>query len=401
MRVQDRLGTGLADLLGAARDVAPDQARAAFGLVSAMVSRPRGLGVSGIVQARGAVDVPRLGLSVEIRRLDDDRSTDSATFWEPEPIVTASDTAEVAAGKAALGSTERILAVLAPAARWAAVRLVVQSVFPRGARTDEQGLDRLLGGMLLAQSVDAFSGHAGLFRQRAVDDLLAAADSLAGSPLHLAALADTLDRLAASTRSDGLLYQQAHRQYARAVESLANAKPPMRELLQRYRVREATSWLDSGLPGPSQRARNWLRHAPPCFCGDASAIDLYDAACLFALAARSPAADGNLRSSDVRSIKSDVGTASGDLAAAVLDRSFLHQAGDLLLRAFEQDEVGGRLYTLALSDRQLLPLREWMMQVPRRPIPADHERWLTHLSSTCATVEGIESPRRTSAEGEN
>jgi len=350
-RVQDRLGTGLAELLGAAREVAPDRARAAFELLSAMVSQPRGLAVSGILQGRGAVGTPRFGVSIEVRRLADDRSTDSATFWEPEPIVTASEAASLGsgAGQAAPGSAERALALLAPAARWAAVRLVVQSVFPHGARADEQGLDRLLSGMLLAQSVDAFPGQEALFRQAAADDLLEAAESLAGLPLHLAALADTLDRLAASARPDTTLYQVAHRQYARAVDSLSRTTPPMPALLERYRVREATSWLDSGLDGPGQRARAWLRDAPPQLPDDAPAPNLYDAACLYALAAAPHGVVG--------------GEGGADAGGAEVDPFFLHRPGELLLQALTADMADGRLRARALSDSQLATLRPWLVQV--------------------------------------
>jgi hypothetical protein len=112
-----------------------------------------------------------------------------------------------------------------------------------------------------------------------------AAERLPEAPLPLAALADTLDRLAAASPDrSATLYAQAHQQYARAVAAMERQQPPQPALIARYRVREATSWLASGGDEPRHRALERLagQRLP---AEDTAAADLYDAACLYALAA--------------------------------------------------------------------------------------------------------------------
>jgi hypothetical protein len=217
-------------------------------------------------------------VSLDVLQVDGNRSLASQTFWE-------SADAPPPAEAGALSPNERIIELLRPAARWAAIRLVVQSVFPRGARGEEAGLDRLLSGVLYAQSAAGFAGHAEAFRRRAAEELVEAAERLPEAPLPLAALADTLDRLAAASPDrSATLYAQAHQQYARALAAMERQQPPQPALIARYRVREATSWLASGGDEPRHRALERLagQRLP---AEDTAAADLYDAACLYALAA--------------------------------------------------------------------------------------------------------------------
>ena len=178
-----------------------------------------------------------------------------------------------------------MLALLAPAARWTAIQLTVRAVFPRIPRGQEQGLDRLLSGMLLAQSVPAFPAHAAHLRRLAVDHLLAAASSPGERGYRLAALADAFDRLAAVPPADRALYEHAHREYARALTVLQRA-PAVPSLVERYRIRQAICWLDSGIPDACADAFAWLGQHPDVVGEGAAAETRYDAACLFALAAR-------------------------------------------------------------------------------------------------------------------
>jgi hypothetical protein len=313
-RVQQRLDDSLGELVSVAREVAPAPARPAIQLLSALVGQPRGLVVAGIIQSRGRVDAARLGISLDVLHVDGNRSLSSQTFWEP-------------AVPDALAAGERVIALLVPAARWVAIRLVVQSVFPRGARGAEQGLDHLLSGVLYAQSADAFGEHAQVFRRRAAEELEQAAELLPSAPLPLAALADTLDRLAAASPDrSASLYEQAHAQYERAL----GAMPADDRLAATYQIRQATSWLASGLDAPRRRALDWLASEPPDVEHAAATADaLYDAACLYALAA----------------------------GAAEEAATFRDTALRLLARSLAADAAGRRLWEHAARDPHLAPLR--------------------------------------------
>lgn len=286
-QVEQRLDDSLAQLLSAARDVAPQQAQPAVQLLAMLAARPRGLLVAGILQQRGTVAAGRLGVTFDVFRPDGNQSVASQTFWEPAP---GPDGAAPQPEASQDSPQERLISLCGPAARWVAIQLVINTVFPRGARGPEKGLDRLLSGMLFRQSVGAYPEQAAIFRRRATEDLLDAADLLAESPRPLTALADTLDGLAAGDSDPGAagqapLYAAAHAQYARAVAAMARTAPPDPELLRRYRVRQAISWLASGLPAPGQQALAELATGSLDSPAPVTAADLYDAACLYALAA--------------------------------------------------------------------------------------------------------------------
>lgn len=353
-RLQDQLDTGMSNLLSAAREVAPEPTRTAFALFTTLVSRPRGLAVSGLLQSRTTNGQYRLGVSFDVRQLGTSQSLDSTTFWEPEaaPAVPAAapGTGTDPAGDAAEW-TERVLALLAPASRWVAVRMVVAFVFPSGPGAREHGLDSLLSGTLLAQSVEAFPEQAATLRRRAVNDLLRAADQLTDSPRHLAALADTLDRLAAYVPPDVAVYRQAHSQYARTIAALTARVPPQTEFLQRYRVREATSWFASGQPEVVLRAASWLSDGGPDFAQNATSDDLYDASCLFALGA----------------------AATGDSGGP--NASLLSRAATLLLQALRTSSDSRSQIAQGLRDAQLAPLHHWLLLVQDR-WPADDRELL-------------------------
>lgn len=283
-RLQHRLDDSLGQLLAAARDVAPEQAKAAMQLLNTIVVRPRGLAVSGILQRRGPSARPRLGVSMDVLSLDGHRSLASQTFWSPAGDPTAD---------APVTFHEHVIALLGPASRWVAIQLVIAAVFPRGTRGRERGLDRLLSGVLHTQSVTAFPDHSAVFRRRALEELRQAGGALHGAPNHVAALADTLDQLAALSPepSDARreIYREAHRQYARAVAAMPAAGP----LARRYRLREATSWLASGDPQARRNAVERLAADGLRLEQLGSPEELYDAACCHALAVEADAGGGH------------------------------------------------------------------------------------------------------------
>lgn len=333
-RVQRRLDDRLAQLLSAARDVAPQQAQPAVQLLVMLVSRPRGLMVAGILQCRGGVTASRFGVTFDVLHLDGSTSEASQTFWEAEP-----DPGGAAAAEYDRSPQERLLGLFGPAARWVAIQLVVQTVFPRGAHGRARGLDYLLRGMLLEQSADAFRPHAGQFRRRAAEELAEAAGLVGKSkrqqPLRLAALADSLDKLAAAGQSGG--YAQAQAQYALAIAAIERMRPPDPGLLRRYRVRQAICWLASAQPGPCARAIDWLSGPEPTLPEPQAATDLYDLACLYALASEGVAA-----------------TTDADRA------TWRATAARFLVRALAVDLPAKTLWAAAAQDPQLRVLRQYL-----------------------------------------
>lgn len=336
-RVQQRLDDSMGRLLSAARVVAPQQAQPAVQLLVMLVSQPQGLQVGGILQCRGGIASPRFGITFDVMRLDGSTSVASETFWEPE----AEPEGHAGQGGAAADRSpqDRLLGLFGAAARWVAIQLVVHTVFPRGARGQERGLDHVLLGMLLLQSADAFRSHAALFRLRAAQALGDAADLLATSPRPrphlLAGLADSLDQLAAAgggtaSPRPGKLndYVRAHAAYAQAVAAIERMRPPDPGLLRRYRVRQAISWLASAQPGLRVQAIGWLSSPDMAAPEPESATDAYDLACLYALAS--------------------------EVATAVADHpEWRVTAARFLIRALIADLPGRTLWTAAAQDPQL------------------------------------------------
>ena len=340
-RVLRRLDNSMAQLLSAARDVAPQQAQPAVQLLVMLVSQPRGLVVAGILQRRGSIAASRFGVTFDVLHLDGSTSEASQTFWEAEPAP-----GEAPASAAADDSSpqERLLGLFGTAARWVAIQLVIQTTFPHGAHGRERGLDHLLRGMLLLQSADAFPGHAALLRRRAGEDLAEAAGLLGKAkrpqPLPLAALADSLDKLAVAGPGAGQPgggYAQAHAQYAVAIAAIERMRPPDPGLLRRTRVRQAICWLASAQPGPCARAINWLSGPEPTLLEPRAATDLYDLACLYALAS-----------------EETVATTDADPAA------WRATAARFLVRALVADLPAKTLWAAAAKEPQLHALSQYL-----------------------------------------
>jgi hypothetical protein len=330
-RVQRRMDNDLAQLLSAARDIAPQQAQPAVQLLVMLVSRPRGLMVAGIMQRRGSMAAPRFGVTFDVLHLDGSTSVASKTFWEAE------DGPGRHGGAAADDTSpqERMLGLFAVAARWVAIQLMVHTVFPHGARRRKRGMDKVVLGILLRQSADGFQGHETEYRRLAAQALGEAGDELAKSPRPrphlLAGLADSLDQLAAAEAGSGPSdsYARAHAAYAQAVAAIERMRPPDAALLGRYRIRQAICWLASAQPGPCKRAIDWLSGSEMTAPAPETATDLYDLACLYALASGVPAA---------------------------VHPEWRHDAARFLVRALAADLPGKSLWAAAPRDPQLRTL---------------------------------------------
>ena len=334
--VERRLDDSFSQLLSAARDVAPKEAQPAVQLLTMLVSRPRGLLVSGIVQRRGGSALPRLGITFDVLRLSGNQSVASQTFWEPLPVPPPSPREDRGAGEdqgaGEASAQERFLRLLGPAARWVAIQLVVHTVFPYPAKSSERGIDRLLVGILLQQSAGSYPEAGATFRRRAAEELSDAGDILGRSPMPLAALADAFDRLAAvGDRDQATLYQRAHAQYAAAISAIEASRPPDIPLLRRYQVRQAASWLASGLPEARELALARLAGAGFGSSEPTAASDLYDLACVYALASEAAAVSGWHR-----------------------------DAARLLVKALAADWPAPALWTAAERDPQLHLLRPYL-----------------------------------------
>ena len=340
--VERRLDDSFAQLLSATRDVAPKEAQPAVQLLTMLVSRPRGLLVSGIVQRRGSSGLPRLGITFDVLRLSGNQSVASQTFWEAPPVPPPSPREAQGADEARgadedqgadeASAQERFLRLLGPAARWVAIQLVVHTVFPYPAKSAEKGIDRLLIGILLEQSAGSYPEAGAVFRRRAAEELSDAGDILGRSPRPIAALADAFDRLAAvGDRDRAALYLRAHAQYAAAISAIEASRPPDIPLLRRYQVRQAASWLASGLPEPRERALARLAEAGFASPEPTEPPDLYDLACVYALAS---------------------------VAAAV--SGWHRDAARLLVKALAADWPAPTLWTAAEQDPQLSPLRPYL-----------------------------------------
>lgn len=187
--VQRVANDSIATLSAALRAVAPDTADRFLGLFSAILPPPRGLSVTAVLLQRGTSEAPRLGAAVEVVGLDR-RPLASAAFWEA-PVTRSHSTAQD-------GTTERILSLVEPMARWIAVRLVVTlMISPRRGVTSRarQALKRLLAGGLFLAAMRDFPIHALAFGEQACDELIRARHLLPDIALPAETLAGVHERM--------------------------------------------------------------------------------------------------------------------------------------------------------------------------------------------------------------
>jgi hypothetical protein len=195
-------------------------------------------------------------------------------------------------------------------------------------------------------------------------------------PIRLAALADTLNLLAASAQdaapgvsNSAEIYREAHVQYARALRAMAASSTAAAPLVQRYRVLQAISWLTSELPEPRHAAFRWLEEGGPDLTRQLPPDDLYNAAGLYALAAR---------------IRSD--RQLGERAVLLLRQAL----------ALDADTPDRKLWAQADSDGQLAgvpigALAEGLPSEARAPAPLSPDK-LDRIIDQMLAAEEITTP---------
>ncbi len=188
--VQRAASNSIETLSAALRAVAPETADRFLGLFSAILPPPRGLSVTVVLLQRGTVSAPRLGTAVEVVGLNM-RPLASAVFWEDPATLPPTSSVQD-------GTTERILSLLEPLARWIAVRLVVTltvSAKQEATSRARQALRLLLAGGLFLAAMRDFPAHALAFGEQACDELGHARDLMRDMPLPVETLAGVRERM--------------------------------------------------------------------------------------------------------------------------------------------------------------------------------------------------------------
>jgi hypothetical protein len=188
--IQRAANNSIEALSAALRAVAPETADRFLGLFSVILPPSRGLSVTVVLLQRGTVSAPRLGAAVEVVGLDM-RPQASAVLWENPATLPPQSSAQDC-------TTERILALLEPLARWIAVRLVVTLMVSakHGASSRaRQALRLLLAGGLFLAAMHDFPAHALSFGEQASDELGQARKLVPDMPLPVETLAGVRERM--------------------------------------------------------------------------------------------------------------------------------------------------------------------------------------------------------------
>lgn len=288
----------LATLTAGIRAVAPSQAEGLVAVLGALLPSQRGWVVRAYPVLRGGGGDADIGLTLELAQFE--HAPDAvASFW------TSSDALRKAKTDAAQATAMRSLLyqLLEPAALWIETRLVVrqlaQSRVPMiwrllgsKRRRELAGLQmQLAGQMSLYAAAEQEVFYQG-FAEQALIDLAEAARRLPTyfRPHHTAAAVH--ERLGWGYRRNGDLaraadeFQRAIRRYDTAEKQLAaapGAAPGPRDAaLERVNVRRAKCRLLSGDRSHLEIARRELAELLPIT--GSTAVELYNSACLFAVA---------------------------------------------------------------------------------------------------------------------
>jgi hypothetical protein len=301
----------LAALTAGVRAVAPAQAEGLVAALGAILPSQRGWVIRAFPVLHGEGRDADVGLTIELAQFE--RAPDAVTsFWASSGALREAEreAAQAAAMRALL------YRLLEPAARWIETRLVAQQLaqsgFPmswrllngRKRRQELAGLQMQLAGQMslyAATEQDAF--YRG-FADQALADLAEAARRLPTYFRPHSTAAAVHERLGwGYRRSDDLAraadeFERAVRRYDTAAELLAaapGATPEPRDAaLERVKVRRAKCRLLSGDRSHLEIARRELVEL--LRIGGSTAHDLYNSACLFAVAMSCPDVPEEMRS---------------------------------------------------------------------------------------------------------
>lgn len=216
-RMQHAARDSITAVLSTLQGVVPEPAARFINLFSLILPPPFGISVSMTVIRRGAT-APRLGISVEVSMLDG-RLHSSAVFWEA-PLAIAAARADPPE------TTERVLVILEPVARWIAVHLVLTLMVSPHRRVPlktQRGLRHLLAGGLSLQAMRDFPAHIPTFGEEALSELEQARLLLPLTPLPVTTLAGVYERIAWAQQQVGEL-EEAQAAFRAAVRSWRDAE---------------------------------------------------------------------------------------------------------------------------------------------------------------------------------
>lgn len=340
--------------------IAPDQAAGLVAALGSVLPTPRGCLVRAYPLARGASDAVRLGLAVELSRLDGTPSA-ATTFWQPP---------DERAGTRAY--QDEMIALLDVAARWIAARRVAMRLVATpnrrfwtlrpATRRHEMGMQRLLVGGLALVAMKQVRQHALAFGQDAIEELQQAAEDLGDYHRPWVTLGGVREQVGFAYRRDQE-ERQARDQFVQAAEAWGKAyrlleanpgrgpegEPPadLDDELTLLRIRHLKCLLLTGDPRRHAEARVELTDAPPV---TRDARTLFSAACLYARA----------------------GSAIGDnyltVAWQMLGRALLASPDDLIWESALDDP---ELEPLADRTRFVDHLRPYRVVRDDRPDPDD------------------------------
>lgn len=275
--------------------LAPDQAAGLVAALGSVLPTPRGCLVRAYPLTRGASDAVRLGLAVELSRLDGTPSA-ATTFWQPP------DDRE---GTRAY--QDEMIALLDVAARWIAARRVamrlvatpnrrLQAALRPATRRHELGMQRLLVGGLALVAMKQVRQHALAFGQDAIEELQQAAEDLGDYHRPWVTLGGVREQVGFAYRRDQE-ERRARDQFAQAAKNwgeayrLLEANPGygpdgespagLDDELALLRIRRLKCLLLTGDPRRHAEAQAELSDAPPV---TRDARTLFSAACLYACA---------------------------------------------------------------------------------------------------------------------
>ena len=270
-----------AALLAALRGVAPDAADRFLGLFSVILPPPRGWSVSLALIQRGTAVGQRVGVSVEVVRLDG-RPIASEIFWEPLSALSTTPVAQP-------GSTERVLSLMEPVTCWIALRLVTVMVSPRRGR---QGLQRLLAGLLFLAAMRDFPDQALTFGEQACAELEQARRLLPGFSFPITTLASVYERMGWAHQVVGHSVQ-ASDCFTTAARLWKEAENVTRDSTETGEAelavlvdRRLKAQLESGDPALCSAALAELNSVPAPAELLTNGIWLYNRACLYAQASK-------------------------------------------------------------------------------------------------------------------